>query len=196
MKKVILTIALAAVAAVCANAQIGVNVGYTSKNFTNVMNNEAGLFAGANYNIELVNGICVAPGVEFAMLNYTKDENNYQKENYLAVPIMFNYGLQLADGFKLVPYIGPTISFGLSSVVKGGASAFGFTVTTGEIDMYGDNSDYNKLDIQIGGGVALDVMDMIRAFVGYNQGLLNRNNDADGDVVKTSGLNFGVAYLF
>ena len=109
---------------------------------------------------------------------------------------MFNYGLQLADGFKLVPYIGPTISFGLSSVVKGGASAFGFTVTTGEIDMYGDNSDYNKLDIQIGGGVALDIMDMVRAFVGYNQGLLNRNNDADGDVVKTSGLNFGVAYLF
>ena len=71
MKKIILSIALAAVAAVCANAQIGVNVGYTSKNFTNVMNNEAGLFAGANYNIELVNGICVAPGVEFAMLNYT-----------------------------------------------------------------------------------------------------------------------------
>ncbi|MBR5925342.1 MAG: PorT family protein [Bacteroidales bacterium] len=195
MKKIILTIALAAVAAVCANAQIGVNVGYTSKNFTNVMNNEAGLFAGANYNIELVNGICVAPGVEFAMLNYTKDENNYQKENYLAVPIMFNYGLQLADGFKLVPYLGPTISFGLSSVIKGGASAWGITVTTGDVDMY-DGTDYNKLDILIGGGVALDVMDMIRAFVGYNQGLLNRNNDADGSVIKTSGVNFGVAYLF
>ena len=195
MKKIILTIALAVVAAVCANAQIGVNVGYTSKNFTNVMNNEAGLFAGANYNIELVNGICVAPGVEFAMLNYTKDENNYQKENYLAVPIMFNYGLQLADGFKLVPYLGPTISFGLSSVVKGGVSGFGITLTTGDVDMY-DGTDYNKLDIQIGGGVALDVMDMVRAFVGYNQGLINRNNDADGSVIKTSGLNFGVSYLF
>ena len=195
MKKIILTIALAAVAAVCANAQIGVNVGYTSKNFTNVMNNEAGLFAGANYNIPLVNGLAVAPGIQFAMLNYKKDENNYQKENYLAVPVMFNFGIEVADGFKLVPYLGPTFSYGLSSVVKGGGTLFGVTLTTGDVDMY-DGTDYNKLDIQIGGGVALDVMDMVRAFVGYNQGLLNRNNDADGSVIKTSGLNFGVAYLF
>ena len=195
MKKIILTLALAAAAAVCANAQIGVNVGYTTKNFTNGMSNEGGLFAGATYNIPLVNGICVAPGVEFAMLNYTKDANNYQKENYLAIPIMFNYGLELMDGFKLVPYIGPTFSYGLSSVIKGGATVFGITATTGDIDMY-DGTDYNRLDIMIGGGVALDVMDMVRAFVGYNQGLLNRNNDTDGSVIKTSGVNFGVAYLF
>ena len=54
----------------------------------------------------------------------------------------------------------------------------------------------NKFDILIGGGVALDVMDMVRVSVGYNQGLLNRNNDSDGSVIKTSGVNFGVAYLF
>ena len=87
MKKIILTLALAAVAAVCANAQIGITAGYTQKNFTNGLNNEAGLFFGGSYNIELVNGIAVAPGVEFAMLSYKKDDNNYQKENYLAIDL-------------------------------------------------------------------------------------------------------------
>ena len=195
MKKIILTIALAAVAAVCANAQIGVNVGYATKNFTNGMENEAGLFVGANYNIELVNGLAVAPGIQFAMLSYKKDDNNYQKENYLTIPVMFNYGIDVADGFKLIPYLGPTISYGLSSVAKGGGTVWGITITSGDVDLY-DGTDYNRLDIQIGGGVALDVMNMVRAFVGYNQGLLNRNNNSDGKVIKTSGLNFGVAYLF
>ena len=197
MKKIILTLALAAAAAVCANAQIGVNVGYTTKNFTDVFNNEAGLFLGANYNIELVNGLAVAPGVEFAMLNWTKDENNYQKENYLAVPVMFNYGFELVDGIKLVPYLGPTFSYGLSSKGKNSLSTIASAILggSGEGSLYGDNSDYTQFDILIGGGVALDVMNMVRAFVGYNQGLLDRYND-DNTTVKTSGLNFGVAYLF
>ena len=198
MKKIIITLALAAVAAFSANAQIGIGLGYATKNFTNVFENEGGIFAGANYNIELSNGIAVAPGIEFAMLNYKKDDNNYQKENYLAVPVMFNYSIEVADGFKLVPFLGPTVSFGLSSKVRSSASTILGAIGGGsnEVDMYGDNSDYNRLDILIGGGLALDVMDMIRVHVGYNQGLLNRNNDSDGSVIKTSGVNFGVAYLF
>ena len=197
MKKIILTLALAAVAALSANAQIGVNVGYTTKNFTDVFNNEAGLFLGANYNIELVNGLAVAPGVEFAMLNWKKDENNYQKENYLAVPVMFNYGFELVDGIKLVPYLGPTFSYGLSSKGKNSISTIASAILggSGEGSLYGDNSKYTQFDILIGGGVALDVMNMVRAFVGYNQGLLDRYND-DNTTVKTSGVNFGVAYLF
>ena len=198
MKKIILSIALAAVAAVCANAQqIGINVGYTSKNFTDFMNNEEGLFLGANYNIELVNGLAVAPGVEFAMLNWKEDENNYQKENYLAVPVMFNYGFELVDGIKLVPYLGPTFSYGLSSIGKNSISTIASAILggSGEGSYYGDNSKYTQFDILIGGGVAIEVMNMVRAFVGYNQGLLDRYND-DNLTVKTSGLNFGVSYLF
>lgn len=197
MKKIIITLALAAVAALSANAQIGVTAGYTTKNFTDVFNNEAGLFFGANYNIELVNGLAVAPGVEFAMLNWKKDDNNYQKENYLAVPVMFNYGIEVADGFKLVPYLGPTFSYGLSSKGKNSLSTIASAIIggSGEGNLYGDNSNYTQFDILVGGGVALDVMNMVRAFVGYNLGLLDRYNN-DNATVKTSGVNFGVAYLF
>ena len=196
MKKIIITLALAAVAAFSANAQIGVGVGYTSKNFTNVFENEGGLYAGVNYNIELVNGLAVAPGIEFAMLSYKKDDLNYQKENYLAVPVLFNYAIEVADGFKLVPFLGPTFSYGISGKAKGGVAWGGITLSSNEYDVYETYKDYNKFDILIGGGLALDVMDMIRVHVGYNQGLLNRNNDSDGSVIKTSGVNFGVAYLF
>lgn len=196
MKKIILTIALAAVAAIGAHAQIGVGVGYTQKNFSDVFKNEGGLFVGANYNIELVNGLAVAPGIDFAMVSYKKDDLNYQKENYLAIPVMFNYAINLVDGFKLVPYLGPTFSYGISGKAKGGVSWGGITLSSDEYDVYETFDDYNRLDIMIGGGVALDVMDMVRVQIGYNLGLLNRNNDSDGTAIKTSGVNFGVAYLF
>ncbi|MCR4571948.1 MAG: PorT family protein [Bacteroidales bacterium] len=196
MKKIILTLALAAVAAIGAHAQIGVGVGYTQKNFSDVFKNEGGLFVGANYNIELVNGLAVAPGIDFAMVSYKKDDLNYQKENYLAIPVMFNYAINLVDGFKLVPYLGPTFSYGISGKAKGGVSWGGITLSSDEYDVYETFDDYNRLDIMIGGGVALDVMDMIRVQIGYNLGLLNRNNDSDGTAIKTSGVNFGVAYLF
>lgn len=196
MKKIILTLALAAVAAIGAHAQIGVGVGYTQKNFSDVFKNEGGLFVGANYNIELVNGLAVAPGIDFAMVSYKKDDLNYQKENYLAIPVMFNYAINLVDGFKFVPYLGPTFSYGISGKAKGGVSWGGITLSSDEYDVYETFDDYNRLDIMIGGGVALDVMDMVRVQIGYNLGLLNRNNDSDGTAIKTSGVNFGVAYLF
>ncbi|MBR4822117.1 MAG: hypothetical protein IKZ71_03115, partial [Bacteroidales bacterium] len=113
----------------------------------------------------------------------------------IAIPVMFNYGIELVDGIKVVPYLGPTLSYGISGVVKGGGSLFGLTLTTGEVNLYGDNSTYAPFDILVGGGVALDVMDMVRAYVGYNIGLLDRNT-ADDAVLKASGVNFGVAYLF
>ena len=189
MKKIIITLALAAVAALSANAQIGVGIGYGTKNFNDSDNDLGGLFVGASYNIPLASGLAVAPGIDFAMYSY-KGDNVTVKENYLAVPVLFNYAIEVADGFKLVPFAGPTLSYGLSS--KTTLSAGGVSVETNN---YGDNSKYTQFDILIGGGVALDVMDMIRVHVGYNAGLLDRNSN-DNATTKATGINFGVAYLF
>ena len=38
-------------------------------------------------------------------------------------------------------------------------------------------------------------MDMVRVHVGYNVGLLDRDS-SDNSVIKTSGINFGAAFLF
>ena len=186
MKKIIITLALAAAAAFGANAQIGAGLGYATK----VHGGDAdlslgGLYVGANYNYEIANGLAVAPGIDFAM--YSTEKNNVKyKENYIGIPVLFNYGIEVADGFKLVPFAGPTFSLGLSSKSTSGS------VT---IDNYDANDDYGKFDILIGGGVALDVMEMIRVSIGYNYGLLDRN--ANGKLKDTcSGVHFGVAYLF
>ncbi len=192
MKKIILTLALAAVAAVCANAQIGIGLGYTTKNLQTGDNSKAlaGLYVGGNYNIEVANGICVAPGVDIAYVSNsgtvaTVDYKN--TELYLGIPIHFNYAIEIANGFKLTPFAGPTISFGLSSKHE--------DELLGTSDLYGNNSNYGRFDILVGGGVAFDVQDLIRVSFGYNLGLLDRDS-SDDTTTKASGLHFGVAYLF
>lgn len=192
MKKLILTLALAAVAAVCANAQIGIGLGYTTKNLQTGDNSKAlaGLYVGGNYNIEVANGICVAPGVDIAYVSNsgtvaTVDYKN--TELYLGIPIHFNYAIEIANGFKLTPFVGPTISFGLSSKHE--------DELLGTSDLYGNNSNYGRFDILVGGGLAFDVQDLIRVSFGYNLGLLDRDS-SDDTTTKASGLHFGVAYLF
>lgn len=185
MKRIIISLALAAVAAFGANAQIGVGVGYGTKTFsTNGFDDLGGLYVGATYNLELSQGLCVAPGVDLAF--YSADKNNVKtKESYLAIPVLFNYAIPVADIIKIVPFAGPTVSLGLSSKTEiGSVSA----------DRY-DDTDYGRFDLLIGVGVALDVNDMIRVSVGYNKGLLNRNT-GDGTKITTGGVHFGVAYLF
>ena len=192
MKKIILTLALAAVAALSANAQIGVGVGYATKNLVNGDNTAsyAGFYGGGNYNIELSNGICVAPGIDVSYVSNsgtlaTIDYKN--TEMYLGIPLHFNYAIEIANGFKLTPFVGPTISFGLSSKHE--------DEVLGTSDNYGNNSNYGRFDILVGGGVAFDVQDLIRVSFGYNLGLLDRNS-SDDVTTKANGLHFGVAYLF
>ena len=190
MKKLILTLALAAVAAVCAKAQIGVGVGYGTKQFNDNSDNLAGLYVGADYSVPIpaVNGLCATAGLEFAMYSH-KTDNTSVKENYLAVPVLFNYAIPVADVIKVVPFAGPTFSYGLSS--QSSITALGATVTT---DNY-DGTDYTQFDILVGGGLALIVSDMVRVNVGYNIGLLDRDK-SDNTTLKTSGLHFGVGFLF
>lgn len=192
MKKIILTLALAAVAALSANAQIGIGVGYNTKTLTTGNNtaNYAGVYVGGTYNMPLASGICVAPGIDLSYVSnsgtlLTVDYKN--TELYVGVPILFNYAIEIADGFKLTPFVGPTISFGLSS--KHWDEALGTS------DNYANGSNYGRFDILVGGGLAFDVMDMIRVSVGYNMGMLDRNS-ADDTTTKASGYHFGVAYLF
>lgn len=193
MKKIILTLALAAVAALSANAQIGIGVGYTTKNFTTGNDNTtaySGVYVGGTYNIPLASGICIAPGVDLAFVGNsgtvaTVDYKN--SEMYVGVPILANYAIEIADGFKLTPFVGPTFSFGVSSKHN--------DEVLGTSDNYANNSKYGRFDILVGGGLAFDVMDLIRVSVGYNVGLVDRDAN-DNSSLKTSGIHFGVAYLF
>jgi len=195
MKKLFLTLALVAVAATTAMAQISVGAGYVSSTMKKdgsvtlpvvgtVSGSEndsfGGFYVGANYNLNVTGGLNVAPGLYFSNVSHKyKNSDTKWKESYLTVPVFFNYSFAVMDGLSIAPYAGPYAQFCVSS----------------KIDDNDMSDNYKKFDIGLGFGLALDIVDMIRVSVGYDLGLINRY-DADNVTWKRSGVNFGVAYLF
>ena len=145
-----------------------------------------GFYVNADYNIALGEALGVAPGVAIDYLSKTKNDVKTTLIN-LDIPVMINYAIPVADIIKIVPFAGPTVQFGISGKAKAGDNT---------LDLYGDNQDNSRLQIYVGGGVAVEIAEILRAHVGYDLGLLNRYT-GDGDItVKNNGLHFGVSYLF
>ncbi len=211
MKKFILTLAVLAAAAAGASAQIAVGGGYLNMTSTTKVNNSSdvvfdGFYAGASYGIPIAQGLGVAPGIYYAWLK-TGDglvisENLSggidQVQQYIAVPVDLYYGAEITPGLKLSIYGGPTFDYCLSYKTTYSASAFGASVEK-EVDSFDSDPNNKHFDILVGGGVALDVADMIRVTCGYNFGLLDRYaNEAgdDGITITHKGFNVGLAFLF
>lgn len=188
MKKIILSLVLMAAAAISATAQISAGIGYMSKTYSESDYSVGGLYLNGNYTVlEIADGLQVTPGIALSILS-GKDSGWKYNELNLGIPINLSYSFEVAEGFKLVPFLGPTIIFGLSNKAETG----GVSVNLYDNDL---GIEAKRLDLAVGGGLALDVMDIVRVSCGYNKGLLNRVEDAD-PAVNTSGIHFGVAVLF
>ena len=145
----------------------------------------SGFYAGLNYNIGFGNsGLGLAPGVYF---NYaTKSENNIdRKQMYLSAPVMLNLGLQLTPGFVIRPYAGPTFAYGLKDEISGAVNTTNWY----------DNDNYNRFNIQVGGGIAFEFFDMVRFDAGYDYGLTKIYDTTAGSLTKNQ-FHVGVAYIF
>ncbi len=204
MKKLFVTM-IALAAAVTAFAQfpagLSVGAGYVSAKKTTKVDNHSdsrsfgGFYVNADYNIAIGDtGFGVAPGV-YVDLPIYKDElagvDVKWKELNLGIPVMVNYGFPVADIIKIIPFAGPTVQFGISSkhISKRGNQKH-------TIDAYdGGDESMKRLQLFIGGGVAVDIAEIVRVSLGYDAGLINRSNDSEVKV-KDSGFHFGVAYLF
>ena len=208
MKKLIITLVIALAACTAAFAQKGLSVGagyldntvktvYTSGSTTTTnARTYGGFYAGLSYNVlTLGPGIGITPGLYFASTSFKGEEDlvggvTSGNESYLAVPVNFSYKLDLVPGtLAIEPYAGPTFAYGLSS-----KTTYTLGNTSNTTDRY-DGTTYGKFDLQVGVGLAFDIVDMIRVTVGYNMGLLDRDSDSDYKVT-TSNINFGVAYMF
>lgn len=210
MKKLIITLAIALAACTAAFAQKGLSVGAGYQSYkwsvttpkligdgTNTTNHDfGGFYAGASYTVLTVGpGINITPGLYFSMASYKDSDypdDIQAKQSFIGVPINFSYKLDLVPGtLAIEPYVGPTFSFGL----KYTSTIDGWDHTTNN---YADDYDTSKFNVALGGGIALDIVDMIRVNVGYNYYLLNVYNGDNGDVKyqRNGVLNFGVAYLF
>jgi len=159
-----------------------------------------GLFAGVSYNIPLAGGLGVAPGVYYSLLTKKDSDNSGafihegdHTDMYLTVPVDLNYGIQIADGFKALLFAGPTFSYGLSSKTKLSGSIGGFSVGS-TVDNY-DNKDLSRIDVMLGGGVGVELENMVRFTVGYDRGMMDLDK-TDAGTLHRSQLHAGVAFLF
>jgi hypothetical protein len=212
MKKLLLTIVLVAAAATGAFSQVkGLSVGAGYQTYTQheegtitlpiigstTLNDDysfGGFYVGANYTVlTLGPGIALTPGLHFSYASFTDKNNtdNQRKESWIGIPVNFSYKFNLVPKtLSISPYLGPTFSIGLSK--KETFDKWGNTT-----NLYSEDYKYGRFNIAIGGGIALDIVDMIRVTFGYNQYLLNTyTGDNDVKFKRNNAIHFGVAYIF
>ncbi len=213
MKKIIITIALVAAAATTSMAQTSVGAGYINANSTSTVkvgdqsstteSVSGGFYVGGDMTFDIQGGLSVVPGLYYGMLSKSGDGVNIGElakghgtttSHYISVPVNVQYGLNLTYGLKAFVYAGPQFNLGLASKTVISTEVLGSTNKT-EINHYGEDSDLERFNLALGGGVGLDIMDKVRIKLGYNFGLLDLN-DTDSITQRTNNFHVGAAFLF
>ena len=213
MKKIIISTAALVFAAASAFAQVNVGAGYSGTRMNPSKGDSQwynGFNVSAGYNLPLGLGFEFSPSIEYNFLTSSKDvtvgagsasatSKNRFNEHYLNVPLMFNYGYDITPDARIFVFAGPTASFGLYAeyTTKLEASIGGNSGSTDKktVSLWGDDSDYKRFDVKIGGGVGIDICRHYRIQVGYDYGLLNRT-ETDGMSLHHHSIKAGVAYMF
>lgn len=212
MKKIATLLAAALLLASTAHAQLQVGAGYLNSTLTQASKEASvtnGFYAGLSYNIPVVAGLGVAPGLYYSMLggkntggvNFfglasTSTESKFS-ESAINLPVYLNYGIQMAKDFKFFVFAGPTVQYGLSSTTKSnttvsvGSHEGG---TNGTIDNYAN--DYGRLNVYMGGGAGMNA-GRIQVNVGFDYGLLNLYTGSDANMSSYRyNIKLGVAFVF
>lgn len=191
MKKLFLSIVVAAATAICANAQLYVGAGYsyspTASKAGKITErfDRNGFYIQAGYGLNVGKHLGIVPGLEYEVV--TKTENDVkQPEQYLNIPVKVTYGFNLGNIVELGAFVAPTFSMGLTSKAK---------VDDTSVDMYGEDGFYKRGDFRVGLGVYCDLIEKVRINLNYNFGVVNRSK-VDDTTMRRNGVQLGVAYLF
>ena len=191
MKKLFLSIVVAAATAICANAQLYVGAGYSysppaskAGKITERFDRN-GFYIQAGYGLNVGKHLGIVPGLEYEVV--TKTENDVkQPEQYLNIPVKVTYGFSLGNIVELGAFVAPTFSMGRTSKAK---------VDDTSVDMYGEDGFYKRGDFRVGLGVYCDLIEKVRINLNYNFGVVNRSK-VDDTTLRRNGVQLGVAYLF
>ena len=191
MKKLFLSIVVAAATAICANAQLYVGAGYsyspTASKAGKITErfDRNGFYIQAGYGLNVGKHLGIVPGLEYEVV--TKTENDVkQPEQYLNIPGKVTYGFSLGNIVELGAFVAPTFSMGLTSKAK---------VDDTSVDMYGEDGFYKRGDFRVGLGVYCDLIEKVRINLNYNFGVVNRSK-VDDITMRRNGVQLGVAYMF
>lgn len=207
MKKLILSLAIAAIAAGSAMAQVSVGAGYLNQTSKSSLSENSsskgssdGFYVGAAFSCPIIAGLSVDPGVYYGFLTSSTDvniagfelANGKTQSHYLMIPIDLRYSFHALDFLDVFALAGPRFNVGLASTTT--VSALGDAVEQ-KVDNYGENSSLQRFDFGLGVGIGFDLFQMVRIKVGYDWGLLDVNK-TDAVTTNNSMLHAGVAFLF
>lgn len=200
MKKIITVLAAACFCA-AAFAQTGIGAGYANSvlKVGDSSSSYDGAYASLYASFPLSGALGVKSGVTAEYLVSDNAAlwgtvNTKSTEVYLDVPVQLTFGGQVSRDLGWTLYAGPTASFGVisntvaSTTLLGGAS-------TDPISKYGDDSNYGRFDVLVGGGIMIDFAQKFRFDAGYDYGLMNRFQNSDTKCNRAV-FHVGVAYLF
>ena len=138
--------------------RLGLNVSNLTGDF-----DENGAKAGLNFagvlgiRVSESTPIFLESGLYFTQRGASKDKNTYASLNYLEIPLLLKYGIAATDDIAVLPFLGPTFSYGVGGKMKGGegddkVSSFGsdkFSRADVGIKV-GCGAEYNKLYLELG----------------------------------------------
>lgn len=204
MKKIIVIAAVLLLLGIQAKAQLVTGAGYiySSEKYAKVDEKTPyhGGFVGVSYNIPVVAGLGVAPGVYASLLIHKEAANagsaktNYniagsRREVAVNIPVHVTYSLKLGSNIGLFAYAGPMFQVGLinTTTVTGSVSILGFNYSDGaQVNNYdSDKGTVNRFNIFLGGGAGVQLGDIL-FHVGYDHSLMDF--DKTGSVATSRGL--------
>lgn len=182
-----------------------------------------GFYVGGQYNLPIVSGLGVAPGLYvsgiFAKANNSDSAygisgsaNASSREFDLNVPVNVNYAFEIGRDFKVFVYAGPVFQLGIVSKAsyEASLSAGGLGLSTGKYttDNYSgktfnakneevgqhDGGYQNPFNIYLGGGAGIQ-SGAFQVIIGYDHSLLNFSKNSN-ETASRSQIKLGVGYAF
>jgi hypothetical protein len=220
MKKILLILAVFAMAGTAANAQAvwGVRFGanFSTMNYKwtgsgvaeeQKIKGKPGLDLGVVLYQPLQNNFYLNSGLLFSMDNFEESDNEYQysytyKEhlNYLTVPLQVGYAFEAGNNLNLYVQAGPYFAFKLSEKYEETWSSMSGSGSS-EGSGYEGQDDY--ADFNAGIGISAGVnLNRFKVEIGYKHGLMNIINkssqwwDPNNETVKIGNTFLGVSYVF
>lgn len=197
--KIMIAAALMLISA-SAYAQLSVGAGYLN---TTLLEKQGSLSSGENFNGLYIEAdwkiniysdfIGFTPGVRYNF-GTTSVEGVSWNEQYVDIPLMFDFGYSFSDSFRFFAFTGPSISLGISSNMKSSGVKVNMYEFTGE---YLDGvADYGRFDLMFGYGIGADICGRVRIKAALDHGLLNRMKNNLGSVTHRNLIRLGAAYIF
>ena len=191
MKK-ILVAAVLLIGCISASAQnFGIGGGFVNSatKFENAESAFNGGYVQATADLNVSNAFAVVAGLRYM---YTGGEKGISlpffgktSSHTFGIPVFAKFNVLNTGDMKAFVFAGPTLYYGVA-----------FKSQSGElVSNWYKNETFKPLNITVGGGIGLDVMEAVRFTVGYDYGLTNRL-DSDNSKANSADIRFGVAFLF